>query len=116
MSARQKTFPGTDRETSDLLASDVTADETAIITALRELKEQESVSLEELAFLLGTQAAQLSRHLNGACETSLMNYLRLARALGYRSRIVFNKAEPVGNRIQETSQRKGSSHKIANRC
>ena len=113
MSARHKTFPGTDRETSDLLASDVTADETAIIAALPELKEQESVSLEELAFLLGTQAAQLSRHLNGTCETSLMNYLRLARALGYRSRIVFDKAAPVGNRIQKTSKRKGSSHQVA---
>ena len=115
MSARQKTFPGTDRETSDLFASDVTADEAAIIAALRELRELENVSLEELAFVLGTQAAQLSRHLNGTCETSLMNYLRLARALGYRSRIIFDKAEPAGNRIQDASKRKSSSHKVASR-
>ena len=115
MSARQKTFPGTDRETSDLLSSDVTADETAIIAALRELRELESVSLEELAFVLGTQAAQLSRHLNGTYETSLMNYLRLARALGYRSRMVFDRAEPVGDSIRETSKRKGSPRKVASR-
>lgn len=111
---RKQNFTGTDRGTSDRLASEVAADEQTIVAAIRELRENEGVSLEALGFFLGTEAAQLSRHLKGTCGTSLTNYLRIARALGYRCRIVLDKAEPVGSDTKTVSNLKFSSHKVIN--
>jgi transcriptional regulator with XRE-family HTH domain len=86
-------FPGTDQQTSERLARDVADDETAIVSAIRQLRREKSVSLETLAFLLGADAAHLSRHLNGTSITTLTNYLRIARAFGYRCRIILDKAD-----------------------
>jgi hypothetical protein len=42
---------------------------------------------------LGTDPAQLSRYLSGSRITSLTNYLRIIRALGYRFKAVFEKVD-----------------------
>ncbi len=39
-------FPGVDSETSDRFAREVASDEEAIICVVRDVREQESVSLE----------------------------------------------------------------------
>lgn len=108
---RHFNFPGTDRGTSDRLAAEVATDEQGIVAAIRELREKEGVSLEALGFLLGTEAAQLSRHLKGTCGTSLTNYVRIARALGFRCRIVL---EPADSNIRGVSNRKVSPHRVIN--
>ena len=92
---RNCNFPGVDRRVSGRFASDVAADEQAIIAEIRALREREGVRLEALGFLLGADPAQLSRHLNGTSNTSLVNYLRITRALGYRCRVVLEKAASV---------------------
>ena len=109
---RQNDFAGTDRSTSDRLALEVAADERDIVSAIREMREKEGASLEALGFLLGAEPAQLSRHLKGACGTSLTNYLRIARALGFRCRIVLDRAEPVGSDAKILSNLKVSPHKV----
>lgn len=88
-----RNFPGTDQATSDRYAREVAEDEAAFVAAIREARQEKSASLEAIAFLLGAEAAQLSRHLKGASSTGLTNYLRIARALGYRCRIVLEKAD-----------------------
>lgn len=88
-----RNFPGTDTATSDRYARDVAEDEATFIAAIREARREKSASLEAIAFLLGAEAAQLSRHLKGSSSTGLTNYLRIARALGYRCRIVLEKAD-----------------------
>ncbi len=109
---RAKDFPGTDRRTNDQLLNDIAADEKAIVTALRSLREQEAVSLEEIGFVLGVGAGQISRYLNGSCGTTLTNYLRIARALGYRCRVVFERQEEGGTPLQATSEQKILPHKV----
>jgi hypothetical protein len=109
-----QSFPGADRRTSDRLASEVAADEQATVMAIRELRENGGVSLEALGFLLGAEAAQLSRHLKGACGTSLVNYLRIARALGYRCRVVFEKAESIDRDAEALSSLTISPIKVLN--
>ena len=84
-------FPGADRETSQQLENDVAADEIAIIEAIASLRQKQS--LESIGFLLGADPAQLSRHLKGTRSTTLTNYIRIARALGYRCKVVLEKAE-----------------------
>lgn len=87
----------------------------ASIRSLREqeavslLREQEAVSLEEIGFVLGVGPGQISRYLSDACGTTLKNYLRIARALGYRCRIVFEKLEE-DSRL--TSDLKISAHRV----
>lgn len=93
---RAKDFPGTDRRTNDQLLNEITADEKAIVAAIRSLREKEAVSLEEIGFLLGVGAGQISRYLSGSCGTTLTNYLRIARALGYRCRLVFERLDEAG--------------------
>jgi transcriptional regulator with XRE-family HTH domain len=109
---RAKDIPGTDRRTNDQLLNDIAADEKAIVTALRSLREQEAVSLEEIGFVLGVGAGQISRYLNGSCGTTLKNYLRIARALGYRCRVVFERQEDDDTAPQATSEQKISPHKV----
>ena len=111
---RHQSFPGTDRHTSDQFGSEVSADEQAIVAAIYEVRKREGISLEALGFLLGTEAAQLSRHLKGSCGTSLTNYLRIARALGYRCRIVLDRVETVGSELDMASNLRVSSHKVIN--
>jgi transcriptional regulator with XRE-family HTH domain len=108
-------FPGTDRVTSDRLASDVATDEKAIIDAISELRQKESASLEAIGFLLGADPGQLSRYLKGTCSTSMTNYLRIARALGYRCRIRLEKADESGTDGNLLADLKISSHKVFRR-
>ena len=91
-------FPGTDSETSDRFAREVAADEEAIVDAIRKAREQQLINLEEIGFLLGVGPNQLSRYLKRTCPISLTNYVRIARALGYRCRIILEKAEGVEDR------------------
>jgi hypothetical protein len=87
-----RNFPGADPEVGDQFALDVAADETAIVDAIAALRGEDS-SFEAIGYLLGTTPAQVSRHLRGASSTSLTNYIRIARALGYRCKIVLERAE-----------------------
>jgi hypothetical protein len=88
-------FPGTDSKISDQMALDVANDEKAIIDAIALLRQNDASSLEAIGFLLGTDSAQISRHLKGTSSTTLTNYLRIARALGYRCKIVMERAETI---------------------
>jgi len=105
-------FPGTDSETSDRFAREVAADEEAIIDAVREVREQESVKLEEISFLLGVGPNQLSRYLKRTCLISLTNYMRIARALGYRCRIVLERADTHGEASDHLANVRISPHKV----
>jgi len=91
--SKNQNFQGTDEATNLRFKSDVAADEETIVAAINALGKTEGQSLEALGFLLGVEPAQLSRHLNGSRGTSLNNYLRTARALGYRSRMVFERVD-----------------------
>ena len=93
MKTRRRDFPGTDPETSERLAREVASDENAIINALLELRQTNSMSLEAIGFLLGTDPSQISRYLKGNSKVTLTNYVRIARAFGYRCRIVFEQTE-----------------------
>jgi transcriptional regulator with XRE-family HTH domain len=93
MRTRTRDFPGTDHETSEQLALEVAHDEEAILNEILELRQNNPMSLEAIGFLLGTDPSQISRYLKGNSSITLTNYLRIARALGYRCRIVF---EPAG--------------------
>lgn len=86
-------FPGTDPETSDRFTQEIAADENEFVSGLRKLRADEAVSLEAVGFLLGINPGQLSRYLKGNSSTTLTNYLRIARAMGYRTRIVFEKVD-----------------------
>jgi hypothetical protein len=50
-----------------------------------------AISFETIEFVVGT--SQISRHLNRTSSVTLTNYLRIARCLGYRCRILLEKAE-----------------------
>lgn len=108
---RAKDFPGTDRRTNDQLVNEITADEKAIVAAIRSLREKEAVSLEEIGFLLGVGAGQISRYLSGSCGTTLTNYLRIVRALGYRCRVVFERLEEAGD-SRTASDQKIPPHRV----
>lgn len=71
------------------MADDVAIDERRMMAEMNRLREVEGVSLEALAFLFGTQPAQLSRHLKGRCNTYLSNYICIARALRLSMRNLF---------------------------
>lgn len=109
---RAKNFPGTDRRTNDQLVNEITADEKAIVAAIRSLREKEAVSLEEIGFLLGVGAGQISRYLSGSCGTTLTNYLRIVRALGYRCRVVFERLEEAGADARTASDQKIPPHRV----
>ena len=93
MRTRTRDFPGTDEATSQRMALDVADDEEAIIHSIQELRRTKPMSLEAMGFLLGTGAGQISRYLNRSAGVTITNYLRIARALGYRCRIVLEKAD-----------------------
>lgn len=114
MRTAHRHFPGTDSGTSDALAAEVSDDLSAIIAALRQLRQRKSLSLEELGFLLGCDGARLSRQLKGIGSITLSNYLRIARALGYRCRITLEKADSAGGRDDLISNVRISSHKVTN--
>jgi transcriptional regulator with XRE-family HTH domain len=93
MRACKQNFPGLDRDISDRLSQEVAIDESAILDSLAQLRKERSASLEAIAYILGNNPGRLSGYLKGSTTTSLTNYLRIARALGYRSRIVFERAD-----------------------
>lgn len=86
-----KSFPGVDDETAERFASDVSVQEKQFIDALRVARAAESVSLEELGFLVGISSGQLSRYLSGESALTISTYLRIARSLGYRPRVSWEK-------------------------
>ena len=65
-------------------------------------------------FLLGADPAQISRHLKGIRSTTLTNYLRIARALGYRCKIVLEKAGATPASKDILSDLKITPHKVLN--
>lgn len=107
-----RNFPGTEIEISRQFEADVAADEKAILEAIAALRQKES--LEAIGFLLGADPAQISRHLKGIRSTTLTNYLRIARALGYRCRIVLEKAETNPGASNVLSDLKIAPHKVLN--
>jgi transcriptional regulator with XRE-family HTH domain len=90
---RAKGFPGTDPLTNDRMMSEIAVDQDAIVAAISSLREKEAASLEEIGFLLGIGPGSVSQYLSGVSGTSLTNYLRIARALGYRCRLVFERVD-----------------------
>jgi len=113
MRTRTRDFPGADHETSERLALDVARDEETIINEILELRRTNPMSLEAIGFLLGADPSQVSRYLNGTSSVTLTNYLRIARALGYRCRIVLELAD-AGPVIPPLSDLKIASHKVIN--
>jgi len=105
-------FPGTDRDTSDGYARDVAADEKALIDAIEELRQKEASSLEAIGYLMGADPAQLSRYLKGTRSTTLTNYLRIARALGYRTKLILEKADVTDASSQVLSDLKIVPHQV----
>jgi Helix-turn-helix len=114
MKTRRRDFPGTDSETSERLAREVAFDEEAIMNALIELREINAMSLEAIGFLLGSDPSQISRYLRGSSKVTLTDYVRIARAFGYRSRIVLEPAEPAGSGGTALSNLKINPHKVCN--
>ncbi len=113
MRTRTRDFPGTDHETSQRLALDVAEDEKLIIDEILERRQGNPMSLEAIGFMLGADPSQISRYLNGTSSVTLTNYLRIARALGFRCRIVL---EPAGSGPGNTSlsDLRITPHKVCN--
>jgi hypothetical protein len=114
MRKRIRDFPGADHETSARLALEVAGDEQAIINELLELRRINPLSLEAIGFLLGTDPSQISRYLRGSSGVTLTNYLRIARALGYRCKIVLEAADADPSGPGPLSNLKIASHKVCN--
>ena len=114
MRTRVRDFPGTDHETSERLALEVARDEEAIISEILELRRMNPMSLEAIGFLLGTDPSQISRYLKGNSSVTLTNYLRIARALGYRCRMVFEPADSEGAGKAPLTDLRIATHKVSN--
>ena len=114
MRTRARDFPGTDRETNERLALEVARDEEAFINAILELRRTNTMSLEAIGFLLGTDPSQISRYLKGNSSVTVTNYLRLARALGYRCRVVLEAVDDAESGHKALSDLKIASHKVCN--
>ncbi len=112
MRTRTRDFPGTDHDTSERLALEVARDEDAMINAILGVRQTNPMSLEAIAFLLGADPSQISRYLKGCSSVTLTNYVRLARALGYRCRIVLEAADTGGSGNAALSDLRIASHKV----
>jgi transcriptional regulator with XRE-family HTH domain len=86
-------FPGLEPDVSARFAADVAADEKAIVEMIAALRKQRKRAQEELAFVLGSSAGDLSRIERGLQSPTMRNVLRIARAMGFRARLVFEEAE-----------------------
>lgn len=113
MRTRTRDFPGADRETNERFTQDVARDEEAIINGILELRRRNPISLEALGFLLGTDPSQVSRYLNGTSSVTLTNYIRIARALGYRCRMTLERAD-TGPPDTPPLDLSIASHKVTN--
>lgn len=105
-------FPGTDRATSAGFARDVASDEKAMIDAISDLRHTEGASLEAIGYLMGADPSQLSSYLRGTRSTYLVNYIRIARALGYRSKLVLEKAESSESSLSVLHDLKIAPHRV----
>ena len=95
------------------MALDVAQDEEAIIHSVLELRRTDPMSLEAMGFLLGTGAGQISRYLNRSASVTVTNYLRIARALGYRCRIVLERADTLRPGQQPLADLRIEPHKVS---
>lgn len=113
MRTRTRDFPGVEHETSELLAREVASDEKLIIDEVLAKRRDNGMSLESIGFMLGADPSQISRYLNGTSSVTLTNYLRIARALGFRCRIVL---EPADSGVGDTSltDLRLEPHKVCN--
>lgn len=93
MRTRTRDFPGTDNNSGERMKRDVDADESAAIEMIAGLRRSGGTSLEAIGFMLGTGPNQISRYLNRSAGVTLTNYLRIARCLGYRCKIVLEEAQ-----------------------
>lgn len=59
-----------------------------------------------------TSPAQLSRYLKGTRSTTLTNYLRIARALGYQTKLTLERAEVTVVSSQVLSDLKITPHQV----
>lgn len=113
MRTRTRDFPGTDTETNRRLTEDVARDEAIIINGLIEIRRKNQISFEVIGFLLGSDASLVSRNLRGHGVT-LTNFLRIARALGYRCRVSFEKADEAKLDTAAIANLQITSHKVLN--
>ena len=113
MRTRTRDFPGTDPETNRRLTEDVERDEATIINGLIEIRRKNQISFEVIGFLLGSDASLISRNLRGSGVT-LTNFLRIARALGYRCRVSFEKADETELDTGAIRNLEITSHKVLN--
>ena len=113
MRTRKRDFPGADHETNERLTLDVASDEKAIINEVLDLRRENPMSLEAIGFLLGADPSQVSRYLNGTSSITLTNYLRIARALGFRCRVVLEAADVTPGRTP-LSDLRIEPHKVCN--
>lgn len=111
----KRDFPGVDREISNQLELDVKTDEQTIIEQIAEIRRQSAVSLEAMGYLMGSDPAQISRYLKGACSTTLTNYLRIVRALAYRCKVILEKADNAGVDVNLLAELKLAAHKVRHR-
>ena len=95
------------------MALDVAQDEEAIIHSVLELRRSNPISLEAMGFLLGTGAGQISRYLNRSAGVTITNYVRIARALGYRCRIVLERADTLQPDHQPLAELRIEPHKVS---
>lgn len=93
MPKRARDFPGLDTEASSRMAREVEADEQAILDAVSGLRRSRAISLETIGFMLGVRPGRISRYLHRNASVTLTDYLRIARALGYRCQFVLEKAQ-----------------------
>jgi hypothetical protein len=110
MRTRTRDFPGADAELGDRMKSDIAAAEQAAIDALCDLRRTSAISFETIEFVLGSGSGQISRYLNQTSSVTLTNYLRIARCLGYRCRILLEKVEDGGE--QSVVNLNNVSHRI----
>jgi transcriptional regulator with XRE-family HTH domain len=89
-------FRGIDEPQGCRMDADVAGDEQEMIERLSQLRQASGISLETLGFMIGTAGGHVSRYLRQGGRVTLANYIRIARALGYRSRIVFERVDDDG--------------------
>ncbi len=93
---RKRDFPGADAEINASMSRDVEQDVTALLEVLSGPRTKNRVSLEALGYVLGTSGGHISKYLRCGFGISLLNYLRIARALGYRCRVHFERVDDGG--------------------
>lgn len=85
-----------DAETNVSMLRDIEQDERALLEALSGLRTKNKISLETLAYVLGASGDHISKYLRSGASISFVNYLRIARALGYRCRVHFERVDEGG--------------------